>query len=150
MEYKEYVEQASTEVREQMALEGATANEKAIGEFLLVQFEDEGMGLAKAFMDGKHRLSDVWKKVVAKAKKHLHGVDGMVDDQTVFGWACDAILDKEGTKPSGGKKEIKPIQRAAQPKPAAKKPVPKKESNQLSLFDFMDDGKADEDEQRQG
>lgn len=143
MEYAEYIEQATTEVKEQMLLEGATANEKIVGEFLIEQFKDEEMGLAKPFMENKWRLSHIWSEVTKKAKNHLHGVNGAVTSETVFGWVCGIVSGKSGSKPKAGKNDV--VQEAKQMKPTAEKPKakkpekPKKESMQLSLFDFMEE-----------
>ncbi len=136
LEYRQYVEQASTEVREQMALEGATQTERAIGQFLLVQFEDEEMRLAVPFSEKRIRLSKLVEAVVGKAKGYLNGTSGAIEDVTVFGWVCDEILGTKDTKvktpsPSGPK----PIKRAA-PKP---RPEPEHKEGELvqgSLFDL--------------
>ena len=127
----ECVERASIEVREQMELEKATANEKAIGRFLLEAFPNE-QELAKAFAEGNQRLSALWAEVVKRARKYLNGKDGAVDDPTVWGWVRDAVMGRKGTAESEPKAEAK-----TQPKP---KPIkkPKENPNQLSLFDFME------------
>lgn len=135
MEYAQYVAQASTEVREQMALENATDNEKAIGEFLLVQFDDEDMKLAVPFCEKKIRLSEVWGKIHAKAKNYLKSKDGAIRDEIVYGWACNIILGNEGDKKAKVKIASDKPKRIVNPKP---KPKPVEEGEryvQGSLFD---------------
>ena len=135
MEYQQYVAQASTEVREQMSLEKATDNEKAIGEFLLCQFEDEDMKLAIPFCEKKVRLSEVWSKIHAKAKNYLKSTDGAIRDEIVYGWACDIILGNEGDKKVKVKIPSEKPKRIVKPKP---KPKPVEEGEryvQGSLFD---------------
>lgn len=132
MEYAEYVEQATTEVREQTALENATANEKIIGEFLIEQFKDEEMCLAKPFMEKKCRLNEIWSKVVKKAEKHLNKQSGAVSDETVYGWVCEIIIGEGGTKPKTIKKPAQPAKRV---KVAKSKEKPHGEFKQMSLFE---------------
>lgn len=78
--------------------------------------------------------------ITFRARKHLEGHSGMVEDDEVVSWAKHFYMESKETIDK--EMEVKPAPKTEEQKPIEKKPKPKKEpkkeQGQSTIFDFID------------
>ena len=78
--------------------------------------------------------------ITFRARKHLEGHSGMVDDDEVVSWAKHFYM--ESKEDIDKEMEVKPEPQTQEapkkPKPKKQKAEPKKEQGQSTIFDFLD------------
>lgn len=139
----------------------------AIGGYLAAEMaKDEN--LANAYKDRKVTLSSIVDFIMTEANKKLGNRNGCIPDEEVYGWAIHFVVDgklpknesakltldltkedKEAAKEAALKKyedeQLKKLRAAEakkkeREKKKAEEAKKQKESNQISLFDFIGDG----------
>lgn len=139
----------------------------AIGGYLAAEMaKDEN--LSNAYKDRKVTLSSIITFIMAEANKKLNNHNGCIPDAEVYGWAIHFVIDgklpknesakltldiskedKEAAKEAALKKyeeeQLKKLREAEakkkeREKKKAEEAKKQKESNQISLFDFIGDG----------
>lgn len=92
-----------------------------------------------ALLAQEHKsFQKAWKYVTEKARKHAFNGCAMIEDETVYGWFDEyvGLDDKEACEKEKKRDEEEKKRMEVHPAIPTPAPKPKKEDNQLTMFDI--------------
>lgn len=92
----------------------------------------------KKGMENEEKTDELLERyIVSKAREYLDSVNGGIEDEIVYGWAKHFYIEplEELEKEMEDLRYV-PVKQTQEPKKTVVKQEPKKEDNQLSLFDL--------------